>query len=258
MKQKIKNIVDASVMIPLLAIGAIICVEGVIAFNIPLALLSFSVMVVSAARLIGDVEGNFIKKSIFSVSRNGKITQDTLRHPLKFLKILGNKNKMDLLIKEEYNMFKQLKRCDSKGNIINYNTLSQGLTVKLLKDLEKLGYIENLEYAKSRKSSLMLEKLLIGNNSKSKNKKNLYNITFNVTDKQISDDVLFSLNSSRDKNVYRDNSGLDNKGNQDKINNNSHSDSDSTLSRQKKIDELKRMRENLVGSKKDDTNYKTI
>ena len=124
MKQKIKNIVDASVMIPLLAIGAIICVEGVIVFNIPLALLSFSVMVVSAARLIGDVEGNFIKKSIFSVSRNGKITQDTLRHPLKFLKILGNKNKMDLLIKEEYNMFKQLKRCDSKGNIINYNTLS--------------------------------------------------------------------------------------------------------------------------------------
>ena len=258
MKQKIKNIIDALIMIPLLAIGAIICVEGVIAFNIPLALLSFSVMVVSAARLKGDVEGNFIKKSIFSASRNGKITQDTLRHPLKFLKILGNKNKMDLLIKEEYNMFKQLKRCDSKGNIINYNTLSQGLTVKLLKDLERLGYIENLEYIKSKKSNLFFEKLLIGNNSKSKNKKNMYNITFNVTDKKIDDELFLSINEQRQ--VTKDN--IDSSYNpsmklQEKMDIKKDEQKQNTT-REDQIEELKKLRESLVDSEKDDTNYKTM
>ena len=35
MSKKIKNFINALIMIPLLGIGAIICVEGVIAFNIP-------------------------------------------------------------------------------------------------------------------------------------------------------------------------------------------------------------------------------
>lgn len=258
MKQKIKNIVDASVMIPLLAIGAIVCVEGVIAFNIPLALISFPVMVISADRLKGDIEGNFINKSIFSVSRNGKITQDTLRHPLKFLKILGNKNKKEILIKEEFNMFKQLKRCDSKGNIINYNTISQGLTVKLLKDLEKLGYIENLECTFCKKSNLFFEKLLIGNNSKSKNKKNMYNITFNVTDKQISDELFLSINEQRQ--VTKDN--IDSSYNpsmelQEKMDIKKDEQKQNTT-REDQIEELKKLRESLVDSEKDDTNYKTM
>ena len=250
MSRKIKNLIDALIMIPLLGIGAIICIEGFMVINIPFIILSFPIMVVSASRLKGDIEGNFIDNSIFSVSRNGKITQDTLRHPLKFLKILGNKNKKDLLIYEEFNMFKQLKRSDSKGNIINYNTLSQGLTVKLLKDLKRLGYIENLEYIKSKKSNLFFEKLLIGNNSKSKNKKNMYNITFKVTDKKIDDEVFLSINEQRQ--VTKDNNDSSYNPSmelQKKID---------ITTREDQIEELKKLRESLVDNEKDDTNYKTM
>lgn len=137
MKNKIKNIFDGFIMALILLVSAICFVEGIITLSFPLLLLPLPFMVVSADRLIGDIEGNFIKKSIFSVSRNGFIAQDTLRNPLYLFKKFKIKDKQTFLMNEEFKMFKQLIKRDAKGKEKPYHTISQALTVKLLKSLKK-------------------------------------------------------------------------------------------------------------------------
>ena len=242
MKQTIKNIIDGIIMSGTLLISSIICVEGIITFNIPLAILTFPVMLVSADRLKSDIEGNTIRNSIFSVSRSGKITQDTLRNHLNFFKLLTKKDKQKTLITEEFKMFKQLKKFDKKGNIKTYHTLSQGLTVRLLKELQKAGFIENLTYEKVKKSKLFFEKILIGNSKKSKSKKNMYNISFNLTDKIISDDTIEQFFQASEPNQEENNPSISNGRNLSS----EKTASIKPKSRQEQIEELKQLRSTLV------------
>lgn len=247
MKNDFKNIIDGLLMTVILGFSAILFVGGIMALMIPLSLLSLPIMVVSADRIKNDIEGNFIKKSIFSVSRDGKITQDTLRNPFNFFKVLLVKDKYNLIISEEFKMFKQLKRTDRKGNIINYHTVSQGLTVKLLKSLQKQGIIENLTYIKEKKSNLFFEKLLLGNGKKSKNKYNMYRINFNITEKPIESYMLdLCLNDNVIKEVKDSNGGcFDNSYIRVKDDNNS---------RKKEIEDLKRFRDSFIFDNNNENN----
>jgi len=95
-------------------------------------------------------------------------------------------------------MFKQLIKRDAKGKEKTYHTISQALTVKLLKKLEKEGYIKDLSYIKIKKSKLFLEKLLIGSKGRGKHKYQMYKISFNLTDKIIDDYVFQILTSSEE------------------------------------------------------------
>ena len=238
MKNKIKNIIDGLIMAPILLIGAVCVINGMATLSLPLMLIPLPFMVISADRLIGDVKGNFIKKSIFSVSRHGKIEQDTLRNPLNIFKIIKSKNKKEFLLREEFKMFKQLPKKDSKGREKLYYTISQSLTVKSLKKLEKEGYIKNLHYEETNESALFFEKLLIGNLKKKKKKNKMFHISFNLTDKKIDDDAYQMLTSSQKENKENKN----NKKKKERKN----LITEKTLSRQEQIEELKNLRTTLT------------
>ena len=116
MKNIIKNLIDGILMFIVLMISSIICIYGITSLMIPISILSLPFMFVSADRLKGDIDGNYINNSIFSVSRNGKITQDSLRNPLYLFKIISKKDKYNTLLNEEFKMLKQLKKYNKKGN----------------------------------------------------------------------------------------------------------------------------------------------
>ena len=127
-------------------------------------------------------------------------------------------------------------------NIQTYHTLSQGLTVRLLKELQKAGFIENLTYEKVKKSNLFFEKILIGNSKKSQNKKNMYNISFNLTDKIISDDTIEQFFQASEHNQEENNPSISNGRNLSS----EKTASIKPKSRQEQIEELKQLRSTLV------------
>lgn len=259
MKNTLKNIADGIIMGIVLCGSSIIFVGTITTAMFPIAILSLPVMIVSADRLKSDIDGNYINNSIFSVSRKGKINQDSLRNPISFFKILSKKDKYRALVNEEFKMFKQLKRNDKKGNIITYHTLSQSMTVKLLKDLQKEGFIENLSYEKGKKSKLFLERLLIGNNKKSKNKYQMYNINFNITGIPIDNSVIENyLNPiAKVKIDNNSNNGNISKLENNKILNNNENKIESEQSKSEQIEELKRLRETLIENEnRNDLNHK--
>ncbi len=169
--------------------------------SIPFALSMIPVFTISTAKLIDDISNNDIKNSIFSVSKKGKISQNVLAKPTKLFKLFKKKDKNKAFLEEAANMFTQLRQKDKNGKIINYNTVSHAKTLFLLKKLKNNGYIENLNYEKKKKSSLFLEKLLIGNTNNLFNKRKIqmYSISFNITDKERRYDELINLENPVEK-----------------------------------------------------------
>ena len=111
-----------------------------------------------------------------------------------------SKNKKEVFLNESINMFSELKVRNKKGNKINYSTVSHGKTLGLLKRLEKNGYVENLNYSFKKKSRLFLARLMIGNTNNINNKKkySMYNISFNLTDKERKKEALIELMNTKE------------------------------------------------------------
>ncbi len=159
--------------------------------SIPLLLMAL----IPASKLHDDLNGNEIKNSIFSVSKKGYIAQNTLSKPSRFLKTLLNKNKQEAFTNEILNMFLELKKDNKKGEPIKYNTKSHIITLRLLQMLQRNGYISDLQYEKKNKSSLVIEKLLMGNlkGINLKKKTQMFKISFFLTDKNRSKEELLQL-----------------------------------------------------------------
>jgi len=142
-------------------------------------------MVIPAAKLANDIEGNTIKKSIFSVNSKGVIRQQALAKPLRFISLLAAKDKQEAFFNEATNMFLELPRDNKKGDQIVYSTKSQSLTLFLLRKLKNAGYIEGLEFHKASKSRLITEKITFGNAKAVNNKEHqMFDIKFKLTDKE--------------------------------------------------------------------------
>lgn len=146
--------------------------------SLPLGLLLAATSVVPITKSSEEFRGNQIKDSIFSVSKNGNIGQSTLAHPLKMLSILKEKDKNKVFLEETLEMFTQL-----KDENITYRTRSHAMTLSYLRQLKKIGYIEELNYKPVKKSRLITEKLLIGNIKGifTKGKSTIYDISFKLT-----------------------------------------------------------------------------
>ena len=159
---------------------------GIVTGSIPLGIAMIPVMAVSAGKLADDLNGNEVNNSIFSVSKSGVITQNSLAKPYRTLKVLGNKDKSKAFKEESVNMFTSLKQKDKDGNNIIYNTTSHAMTVSMLKQMKKNGYVKELIYEKKRKSNLFLARLFIGNSKGLLKKKEvqMYDIHFTLTNKE--------------------------------------------------------------------------
>ena len=191
MKRALKTILHSSLLL-----GS--AVVGVMTGSIPIIIALVPVATISAAKLADDISGNEIDNSIFSVSSDGKIVQNTLAKPLRFLKLLGKKNKTEAFNEEAINMFVELKEKDDNGNKIEYSTVSHAYTYKLLKDLENNGYVEDLDKTYVKESRLFFAKLLMGNSDISNKKRKMYDISFKLTDKERNIEELMNLDKKEE------------------------------------------------------------
>ena len=175
MKQTFKTLIHT---IETLMVAGIIVVSA----NPIIIALSIMPMLYTSSKLVDDINGNKINNSIFSVSKKGKITQNSLAHPFKMLSIAKDKNKSKRFSEEALEMFTQLNKQNKKNEDITYTTKSQSMTLMLLKQLQSKGFIQNLNYKETKKSRLLFEKLFMGNLKDIKKKNKMYNISFNLTD----------------------------------------------------------------------------
>ena len=167
--------------------------------SIPVFVISLIPALSFASKLMDDISGNKINDSIFSVYNNGKIFQNSISHPLRMIDIMRTKDKGKRFVEEAVSMFTQMDTRDKKGNLKLYRTKSQAKTLFLLKQLERNGYIQNLEYKPAGKMHLVVEKIEMGNPSGMNKKHQMYKISFNLTDKERIKEDLMSLTERKPK-----------------------------------------------------------
>ena len=162
-----------------------IIVVAYLSGSIPLGIALVALITIPACKFYNDIIRNEIKDSIFCVSSTGRIEQNSLAKPSRFISLLFSKNKKERFIEEAMNMFVEMKQKDENGKVRKYHAKTQALSLILLKKLEKSGYIENLKYKEKGKSRFILGKIFLGNFKELfKNKKYpVYYIDFNLTDK---------------------------------------------------------------------------
>ena len=174
-------------------IELLICAGCIVSLN-PIAMLVVAIpTLVVASKVVDDISGNKVKDSIFSVYSNGKIYQNSTSHPLKLLSIARDENKSNRFVEEALTMFTQLSNKNKKGEEMTYKTKSQPMTLYLLRMLQKNGYITNLESTKAEKKRLVFEKLFMGNLKDINKKTQMYNISFNLTDKDRNKEDLLNV-----------------------------------------------------------------
>lgn len=133
--------------------------------------------------------GQPIKNSIFQVHRTlsgeYEISQGSFGKPLRVMSCIEAKDKKKKIEEEAINAFVELKEKDHRNIKINYITTSQGITKACLQRAEKCGYIENLKIKPEKtKRPLIIEKLVIGNYKTLLKPVRMYDISFNLTDKE--------------------------------------------------------------------------
>jgi len=126
-----------------------------------------------------------IKHNIFKVSKN---ENELIENPFRidrFIKCMFGKNKVKNFLNESMNCFKQLDVYENNQKV-KYKMKSHGFTKKRLEELQKLGYIENLETKvmyNGKKKSFFLENLAMGNFKQLFKKKEKFEMNFNLTGK---------------------------------------------------------------------------
>lgn len=198
MKRMFKLVKDLIIMFGgyvLFALGSI--VNPV--FIIP----SLAAIIYSACDGTRAINNDFIKNSCFHLSNrlhkvDGKTTnvryivQDifSLKESLNGRK---QNDKKAYFALQGLNTLQQLPVYNKRKELIKYGTTSQSFTLLYLKQLEKLGYINNLKYTKAKSSRLSLERFLLGVENKNR-KYNMYKIFFNLnSDKRLTKDNVIDL-----------------------------------------------------------------
>jgi ribosomal protein S8 len=177
----------------------LVCAGAIVSLN-PIAIgVAVIPTLVVASKVVDDISGNKVKDSIFSVYSDGRIYQNSTAHPLKMLSIARDENKAKRFEEEALTMFTQLNNTNKKGEEMTYKTKSQPMTLFLLRMLQKNGYITNLESKKAEKKRLFFEKLFMGNLKDINKKTQMYNISFNLTDKERNKEELINIFSGKKK-----------------------------------------------------------
>ena len=181
-------------------IELLVCAGCIVSLNpILIGAVAIPTLVV-ASKVVDDISGNKVKDSIFSVYSDGRIYQNSTAHPLKMLSIARDENKAKRFEEEALTMFTQLNNTNKKGEEMTYRTKSQPMTLFLLRMLQKNGYITNLESKKAEKKRLVFEKLFMGNLKDIGKKTQMYNISFNLTDKDRNkEDLLNVFNKKKEE-----------------------------------------------------------
>jgi len=153
------------------------------------------------------LNGNYIKNSSFIVAQNKKLNKnkpgkvDIIGQDLfavsRMIEARKDPERQRFFVIETIKTFEQLKR-EKNGKPIEYGFTSQAYTLRLIKTMQKLGYVDITfnEKSEKKKKNLILERLAFGVKA-SKKKRQLYDVAFTLTDKKFDsramDEVLNSL-----------------------------------------------------------------
>ncbi len=129
-------------------------------------------------------------KDLALITKEGKnstkIYQDPFRIDiLKTVSKLTDVEKAGFLQMQTILGIGRLDNLDKKGYKKQYETDTHGIVRKTLKDLCKLGYIQNYKEEYIKQSSLIFPKLAFGNVKSLREKKNLYNVRFELGEKKL-------------------------------------------------------------------------
>ncbi len=129
-------------------------------------------------------------KNLALITKEGKnstkIYQDPFRIDiLKTVSKLTDIEKAGFLQMQTILGIGRLDNLDKKGYKKQYETDTHGIVRKTLKDLCKLGYIQNYKEEYIKQSSLIFPKLAFGNVKSLREKKNLYNVRFELGEKKL-------------------------------------------------------------------------
>ena len=129
-------------------------------------------------------------KDLALITKEGKnstkIYQDPFRIDiLKTVSKLTDVEKAGFLQMQTILGIGRLDNLDKKGYKKQYETDTHGIVRKTLKDLCKLGYIQNYKEEYIKQSSLIFPKLAFGNVKSLREKKNLNNIRFELGEKKL-------------------------------------------------------------------------
>ena len=106
-------------------------------------------------------------------------------------------NKLEALVYQELKFLLNADIVNEYNEILNYNTKSQALTKRLLKQAEKCGIITNFKSEKIGSKSLPIEKIILGNINKDIFKRNsIFNMSFNISNNPITKEMLNKFGKS--------------------------------------------------------------
>ena len=130
-------------------------------------------------------------KDLAFVTRRGnnntvKIFQDWTRSDItRNIRDYSNIEKAGFMQLQAIIGLSKFEREDKKGNELTYSTVSHGITRKTFKRLADLGYIENYEEEYKKDTRLIIPRLAFGNIKGLKEKIQMYDISFNLSDKEL-------------------------------------------------------------------------
>ena len=150
-----------------------------------------------AVDLTHSARNNYIKDSIINVG-NDDVVKQNFSSPNTVLTCMlaPKKQKAAMLFMQEINFLLQANKTrnvNGKEERIKYSTNSQKMTKTALELMEKKGYISNLEIESSKKKRLFFEKIAMGNITGITKKEDMYNMSFNITDKKIDEKAIKKL-----------------------------------------------------------------
>lgn len=155
----------------------------------PLAVPALITAMYPSQKLLNETLYTSYPDLAFILKKHGKkqkIYQDIVRPDiLKELRGLTNIEKAGFLQLQAIVGMSKASGKDKNGNPITFETDSHGIIQKAFQTLVKLGYIDNYQETYLKESRLIFPKLAFGNLKGLKDKKAVYNIQFQRTDKPI-------------------------------------------------------------------------
>lgn len=186
--KKIKNTISKSGKIAGYSLALLI--GTVIGITMPvLALPAVAGVAYSGQKLLNNTIFKSYKDLSLITAKNKsstKIYQDPFRIDiLKVVNKLTDKEKAGFLQMQTILGLGRLDKLDKRGNRRLYKTDTHGIVRATLKDLNKLGYIQNYEEKFIKQSNLIFPKLAFGNIKSLREKKNMYNVKFEIGEKPL-------------------------------------------------------------------------
>ena len=183
---KVGTITKYSLLTAVFGIATAVSVATMPIFAIP----ALAGLAYNAQRLINNTRYKTHKDLAFiirkGINNNVDIFQDWTRTDItREIKEYSDIEKAGFMQLQAIIGMSKFQREDKKGNLLKYSTYSHGITRKIFKKLADLGYVENYQEEYKRDSKLIVPKLAFGNIKGLKETVQMYDISFNKSDKKL-------------------------------------------------------------------------